>query len=491
MAVARTRTEPGLSWSEALPPDADVAIVGGGFSGLMTLVHLVRLVPDGRFLVLERRPRALPGPAYGGCDQEHLLNVPAGRMGAFADDAGAFHRWLEALHPGRWSADDFVPRALFGRYLTDLVSAELANARGRACLVRDAVVHVERMPAGVELLLASGRSCAAGSLVIAPGLPPARTPWTHVDHGAPRRALVPDPWEPGSFAGLEPSAEVLVMGSGLTAIDVVQGLRRAGHRGVVRLVSRHGRLPLPHARPGEPALAVPRERFEGGPLQVLRSLRALARERVASGLGWQGALDAVRPHVTSIWRAWTPAQRRSFLRLARPMWEIHRHRAPRAILEDMERQLRSGMLTLERGELVELRPDADGGVRATFRTRAGASFDRSAARIFNCIGPGMSVRDTVDPLVGSMLRSGTVSADPVGLGLHTDGEGRLVRADGAADERMHLVGALRRGDLWETTAVPELRVQAEAVARALAGRISAPGGARDPATSATVPEGCG
>jgi uncharacterized NAD(P)/FAD-binding protein YdhS len=173
------------------------------------------------------------------------------------------------------------------------------------------------------------------------------------------------------------------------------------------------------------------------------------------------------------------------------MWEIHRHRAPRAILEDMERQLRSGMLTLERGELVELRPDADGGVRATFRTRAGASFDRSAARIFNCIGPGMSVRDTVDPLVGSMLRSGTASADPVGLGLHTDGEGRLVRADGAADERMHLVGALRRGDLWETTAVPELRVQAEAVARALAGRMSAPGGARDPATSATVPEGCG
>jgi uncharacterized NAD(P)/FAD-binding protein YdhS len=491
MTSERTGSGPGLPWSEALPPDADVAIVGGGFSGLMTLVHLVRLVPGGRFVVLERRPRALPGPAYGGCDTQHLLNVPAGRMGAFADDPGAFHRWLESTHPGRFGADDFAPRALFGQYLTELVRAELATARGRACLVRDAVVHVERMPAGVELLLASGRSCAAGSLVIAPGLPPARTPWTHVDHGAPRRSLVPDPWEPGSFAGLDPGAEVLVMGSGLTAIDVVQGLRRAGHRGLVRLVSRHGRLPLPHAKPGEPALAVPRERFAGGPLQALRTLRALARERAAAGLGWQGALDAIRPHVTSIWRGWTPAQRRTFLRSARPMWEIHRHRAPRAILEDMERQLESGTLALERGELVELRPGAAGGVRATFRTRAGASFERSAARIFNCIGPGMSVRDTVDPMIGSMLRSGAAVADPLGLGLRTDDAGRIVRTDGGVDDRIHLVGALRRGDLWESTAVPELRVQVEAVARALAGIARMPGGSAGAPHAEGVPEGCG
>ena len=489
MAEGRTDDGPGLRWTEALPADADVAIVGGGFSGLMTLVHLLRLVPGGRFVVLERRPRALPGPAYGGCDPEHLLNVPAGRMGAFVDDPGAFHRWLEGLHPGRWSPDDFVPRALFGRYLVELVGSELAKARGRACLVRDAAVHVERMPAGVELLLASGRSCAARSMVVAPGLPPARTPWTHVDHGAPRRALVSDPWEPGSFAGIDPGAEVLVMGSGLTAIDVVQGLRRAGHRGPVRLVSRHGRLPLPHAKPGEPALAVERERFAGGPLEVLRTLRALARERGARGLGWQGALDAIRPHVTSIWRGWTPAQRRTFLRSARPMWEIHRHRAPRAILADMERQVHARAVTLERGELVELRPSGDGGVLATFRGPGGTTFAHSVARIFNCIGPGMSVRDTVDPLVGSMLRSGAATADPVGLGLRTDDSGRLLRGDGGADERVHLVGALRRGDLWATTAVPELRAQAEAVARALAAVVA--GGARTGASVLAAPEGCG
>ena len=226
-------------------------------------------------------------------------------------------------------------------------------------------------------------------------------------------------------------------------------------------------------------------------LSTEQELAKLARERAALGLGWQGALDAVRPHVTAIWRAWNPEQRRAFLRSVRPMWEIHRHRAPRAILEDMERQLASGTLVLERGELVELRAGGGGRVRATFRTRAGASFERSAARIFNCIGPGMSVRDTVDPMIGSMLRSGAAAADPVGLGLRTDDAGRIVRAAGEVDERMHLVGALRRGDLWESTAVPELRVQAEAVARALAGIARMPGGSAEAPHAEGFPEGCG
>ena len=469
MAEGRTDDGPGLRWTEALPADADVAIVGGGFSGLMTLVHLLRLVPGGRFVVLERRPRALPGPAYGGCDPEHLLNVPAGRMGAFVDDPGAFHRWLEGLHPGRWSPDDFVSRALFGRYLVELVGSELAKARGRAGLVRDAAVHVERMPAGVELLLASGRSCAARSMVVAPGLPPARTPWTHVDHGAPRRALVSDPWEPGSFAGIDPGAEVLVMGSGLTAIDVVQGLRRAVHGGTIHLVSRNGRLPLPHAVPGEAPMQLAAERFGGGPARALAALRAAARERIAAGLGWQGAVDAIRPHVSAMWRSWTPAQRRRFLRVARPLWEIHRHRAPRAVLADIESQLASGSVTLERGDLADLRPAPAGGAEAVIRRRDGATRSYRVARVFNCIGPGMGVRDTIDPMLGSLLRGGLASPDELGLGLRTDGEGRLVGADGSTDARLLLVGALRRGDLWETTAVPELRGQAAAAARAAAG----------------------
>jgi uncharacterized NAD(P)/FAD-binding protein YdhS len=457
------------SWTVDAPQECDVAVVGGGFSGMMTLVHLCRAMPRGRFAVIERRPRRAPGVAYGGCDDGHLLNVPAGRMGAFPDDVGGFHAWLARTHPGAFGADDFAPRALFGRYLGEVVGRELAAAGAAVSMVRDAVVHLERVPFGVELVLASGRTMVARAAVIAPGLPPARTPWAKVDHGAPRGALCSDPWEPGSLDLPSPDSEVLVLGSGLTAIDIVQGLRRAGNRGRIHLVSRNGRLPLPHAPAGEPPMQLPLERFAGGPARAMAALRSAARERAAAGLGWQGAVDAIRPHVTAIWRSWTPAQRRRFLRLARPLWEIHRHRAPRGVLQDMEAQLAAGAITLERGDLADLRPAAGGsGAEATIRRRDGSTRRLAVARVFNCIGPGMSVRDTIDPMIGSLIRGGIASTDELGLGIRTDADGHLVSADGTVDARVVLVGALRRGELWETTAVPELRVQAAAAARAAA-----------------------
>jgi uncharacterized NAD(P)/FAD-binding protein YdhS len=214
--------------------------------------------------------------------------------------------------------------------------------------------------------------------------------------------------------------------------------------------------------------------FAGGPLAALRALRRAARERTAGGLDWQGALDAVRPHVTAIWRSWTPVQRRRFLRLLRPMWEIHRHRAPRQVLADIESQLRDGRLVLERGEVVGLVPAAEGGIEVAVRSPAGAVAVHRAARIFNCVGPAMGVRETVDPLIGSLLRAGIATTDELGMGLRADEDGLLVGAVGAP---IWLVGALRRGDLWESTAVPELRMQAARAAAAIAARLGAAPGA--------------
>ena len=463
-----------LPWSDAAPTEVDVAIVGGGFAGLMAMVHLCRALPHARIAVFERRPRAAPGVAYGACDAAHLLNVPAGRMGALPAEPGGFHAWLGERFPGRWGADDFAPRALFGAYLTQLVSGELAATAARVCLVRDVVAHVEPLHAGVELLLASGRTCVARAVLLGPGLPPARAPWARADHGVARGALAVDPWEDRAMQGIDPQAELIVLGSGLTAIDVVQGLRRSGHVGCIRMVSRNGRLPLPHAVPGQPAASMELGAFAGGPLAALRALRRAARERTAGGLDWQGALDAVRPHVTAIWRLWTPVQRRRFLRLLRPMWEIHRHRAPRQVLADIESQLRDGRLVLERGEVVGLVPAAEGGIEVAVRSPAGAVAVHRAARIFNCVGPAMGVRETVDPLIGSLLRAGIATTDELGMGLRADEDGLLVGAVGAP---IWLVGALRRGDLWESTAVPELRMQAARAAAAIAARLGAAPGA--------------
>jgi uncharacterized NAD(P)/FAD-binding protein YdhS len=162
--------------------------------------------------VFERRPLAAPGVAYGACDAEHLLNVPAARMGVFADRPTGFHEWLERTLPGRHRADEFVPRALFGRYLAESVSQTLAETKACAAFVRDAVVHIEPLGQRFELLLASGRTVLARGVILAPGLPPARAPWRAVDEGVTRKLLAHDPWDKSAVQGLASGGDAVLVG---------------------------------------------------------------------------------------------------------------------------------------------------------------------------------------------------------------------------------------------------------------------------------------
>jgi len=463
------------------PAECDVAIVGGGFSGLMALVRMTARAPGASAAIFERRPRPGPGVAYGACDGEHRLNVPAARMGAFADRPTAFHEWLEREMPGRFGSSDFAPRALFGRFMVETVRSAVGAPGPRRAFVSDAVVHLERQPLGYELLLSSGRMVRARGVILAIGLPPARAPWRGVDPAAvaaiPRRLLVEDPWEPGVLDGIDPAGTVLVVGSGLTAIDVVMRLRRTGHRGRIVLASRNGRLPLPHAAShGAPATYDVAE-LEKGPNEAFRAIRRAAREELAHGHAWQSAIDGVRPHVVRIWRAWSVAHRREFLKRLRPLWEVHRHRVPPDLLEMLQSEARAGTLELAAATVRGIAQTGPESVRIRLRTSDGTERELEAARLVNCVGPTMSVGETVDPLLGSLLRGGIASVDELGLGLRSDLEGRLLAADGSIAPAIRLVGALRRGELWETTAVPELRVQAAAAADSLAAELGLASGA--------------
>ena len=450
------------------PAECDVAVVGGGFSGLMSLVRLAQCAPKCQSVVFERRPLPAPGVAYGACDAEHLLNVPAGRMGVFADRPTGFHEWLERNAPGRYRADEFVPRALFGRYLVESVSQTLAETNACAAFVRDAVVHIEPLGQRFELLLASGRTVLARGVILAPGLPPARAPWRAVDEGVTRTLLAHDPWDKSTVHDLAPGGDAVLVGSGLTSIDLVMGLRRSGWTGRIVLVSRNGRLPLPHAAShGSPVVYDPAE-LKQGAHAAFRAVRRAVRELKHHGHDWHAAIDGVRPHAQAVWGAWSPAERQVFLRRLRPFWEIHRHRAPARLLEAIERERAAGSIEVVAGAIASMRMDADGAhAEVVVRTPQGSLRAFRASRVINCSGPAMSVAETLDPLLGAMLRMGFASADRLGLGLRADRDGRLIGADGTVQQRVRLVGALRRGELWESTAVPELRAQSAVAAESL------------------------
>jgi len=418
----------------------DVAIIGAGASGTLTAVQFARFATgNARGAIIDAGARAARGLAYGTPYGAHLLNVPAARMSALPGDPEHFLYWLRERVPDA-EATTFAPRALYGDYLASLLTEQETQRRvtrvgGTAIgLTRDATWTVH---------LHDGRTITAKSVVLALGNLPPSDPLQLED---PPAEYVRDPWAPGAAIGLSHDAAVLLIGSGLTAIDVAIALRHEGHRGPITMLSRHGRLPQAHAPvTPRPIATMPRESVS--PRGALRWVR----ERIAAGEEWRAVVDSLRPHTVTIWRGWTLAQRSQFLRHLKNLWDVHRHRAAPAVLAELE-------VDVLRGRVHSMRP----GV--VVETSAGTLH---VARVINCTGPACDYARLDLPLVVQMRRAGWLVPDPLRLGIETADDGRLIRADGQPVDDLYTLGPLRRPSLWESTAIPEIREQAQELAKVL------------------------
>lgn len=419
-----------------------MAIIGAGASGTLTAVQFARIAgPAARGALIEAGARAARGLAYGTPYGAHLLNVPASRMSAFPDDPEHFLRWLRgrmaAAQPGT-----FAPRALYGDYLASLLAER--ETYERVTRVGGTAVGLTRSGGEWVVHLHDDRTITARAIVLALGnLPPADP--LQIEGEVPLE-YVRDPWAPGAAIGLAPDAPVMLIGSGLTAIDVAVAIRHEGHRGPIYALSRHGRLPQPHAPvTPRPLSAVP----FASPRQGLRWVREQP--------DWRAAIDSLRPHTAAIWQSWTLAQRASFLRHLRNVWDVHRHRAAPEVLAEVE-------LEVLRGRIVKI----GGALDVTWQPRGTAEHRTlHVARAINCTGPASDYAKLDLPLVVQLRRAGWLVPDALRLGVETAGDGRLIGSDGRPVERLYTLGPLRRPALWESTAIPEIREQAALLAKQL------------------------
>ena len=421
---------------------APVAVVGGGFAGTMTAVQLARRGVSVR--LFDAGARFARGVAYATLDPVHLLNVPAAKMSAWPDAPGDFADWL-GIAPGA-----FARRRDYGAYVEEILAAHpmvLVDPRR--------VVSATRNGEGWLLALEDGPTVAAQALVLALGnAPPAAL---SERDGA---ALVEDPWSDRGRAALEEAAkgdgEILLVGTGLTAVDMVLSLDALGFAGRVVAVSRRGLLPRVHA----PHDAAPVER-DALPQGNVRGLARWLRQRSAA-VGFRAAVDSLRPHSAALWQGWDEAERRRFLRHARPWWDVHRHRIAPEVGSRLEDMRADGRLDVIAGRIAE---DVDG---AKVRLRGGGERSLRPALIVNCTGPSADVTRSSDPLLRGLLEAGAVVPAPLGIGLLTDAADR-------AGHHLWAVGALTKGMYWEITAVPDIRGQAERVAAAVQKELDAHG----------------
>lgn len=424
-----------------------VAIVGAGLSGTLQAIHLARA--GGRATLIERENVPGRGVAYGTDRPEHLLNVPARRMSGLADDPDHFTRWWAARGGGE---EDYAPRMVFGGYVREL----LAAAGDAVEIVRGAAVDIE--PGG-QVRLADGRGIAADAVVLALGnLRPALP--TRIDTAALAGAWLADPWAADIGAGFGSGDTIVLLGTGLTAVDVALTLDAQGFAGRIVALSRRGLAPRAH-EPREPMVA-PQENLPTDCVGLLRRVRRRSAE-----IGWRSAVHELRSVTQAIWRGAALEERQRFLRHLRPWWDVHRHRIAPAVGATIDRMQADGRLRFAAGRVVSARPD-DGGACFEWRPRGSEAVERlSARRIVNCTGPELDIVRAGEPLFDALIGRGRVRPDVCRIGIDVDAELRAIGADGRPSDTLFAIGPMTRGAFWESIAVPDIRGQAARIAERL------------------------
>jgi uncharacterized NAD(P)/FAD-binding protein YdhS len=451
-----------------------IAIIGAGFSGTITAVNLLRqshLEPL-RILLIDR-DRHARGTAYSVQSAPHLLNVPAGRMSAVSAEPLDFLRFAQKTVPGA-TAEDFLPRSVYGDYLEALLSAAERGAPAHVRLerVRATVrsVNLWRPRNTFILGFQNGNEVMATEVVLAMGNPPPAMLAGSAELRESRR-LVEDPWHATeTIAG---DKTVLVVGTGLTMADIVVSSTQAGRGPTqVHAISRHGLVP-----PRQTAFRHSHSEFDAAPLlraatvsarQLFRQVRQICREAEHSGGDWREAITFVRTLAPRLWSKLPVVARKRFLRHARAYWDIHRHRLPPSTHSAINELRETGRLTVHAGKILQMVPAGD-QVRVTWRPRGQTrTSELLVDRVVNCTGPDHHCRSSRDPLIRHLIANGLIQPDALGIGLRTCAAHGVLNLFGTATAGLYYIGPMLRADHWEATAVQELRDHAEDLAQQLA-----------------------
>lgn len=436
----------------------------------MLTVQLLRRVPTLSVAVVDKGSVPGRGLAYSTEYDRHLLNVPASNMSALPEEPDHFLRWARANYDPSIHPTNFLPRRVYGRYLSSMLDEAMGRwGADRLRWIQGAASSLTREGDRINLRLNDGSTLVALSVVLAAGnFPPGNLKIPGLSEHSMR--YVPSAWSASALRDIPRNGSVLLIGSGLTSIDMAIALNSEGFTGHIHILSRHGLISQPHRQIGR----WPQYWSEQSP-RTTRGLVRLVRDQIraasAAGCDWRPVVDALRSETQAIWQSLPIKERERFLRHVRPYWEIHRHRIAPDIGDTISRLLLGGQATLYTGRVTDYQEFSDYAevVLSDRKTRTRRSL--RVDQVINCTGPETDCRRIEDSLIRSLLAQGLARPDWLFLGLDVDAEGAMIDSSGKPSDSLYAIGPARKGCLWETVAVPELREQASQLAEHLASRL--------------------
>jgi len=453
----------------------DLVIVGGGAAGLILLANTFEKAtsPLSIAMINTGYPTG-KGIAYSTKNSNHLLNVRVSRMSAFTSDANHFTNWILSKPEYRDYhhenlGERFVARKIYGEYLEDLYQSlvKSENKNIQFDLIIDEVIDIKKTDNGFDIKLKNHESIDGKKVVLCTGnQPPISLPG--ISNLKSSNKVFINPWDDRAVENIDPNQPVFIVGAGLTMVDTVVSLIDQGFKNKIIVVSKHGAIPMAH-----PVTRVSVPHPEKAPASDIHEIYSELKSKIRSAIDhteWhEPVLEAVRPFTQKIWQELPIEQKNRFLRHINHRWAKLRHRLPHKVHDFIQSLIDSNQIELYAGKLEDVQ---DNGTDLTIRF-----FDKStessstikAQRIINCIGPEGDFHKVENPLLKNMLASGLIAKDPLSLGFNATGKGEIINKDGEVVPNLFTIGSGLRGILWESTAIPELRVQAHEMANKVLG----------------------
>ncbi len=453
-----------------------VAIVGGGFSGTVTAINLARLSRSPLQVVVVNSGFPLGrGIAYSTRQVEHLLNVVARNMSALADRPSHFVEWLRTRHeyadlPEPVLREQFIPRRIFGDYLQSVLfwyaktadSGTLGGIEALNCEALDITLNGPH----ATIALAGGQQVKADKVVLATGNnPPAELPVSTPsgDHAG----YIGNPWQPWNGQKQNNGEDAILVGTGLTMIDAYLTLKAEGWKGKVIAFSRNGLLPLAHFKGIEYPDFPPEDVASYSLEKLVALMEAHCAKLRKDGNNPAIVVDKLRPFTQRIWEHFSVQEKQEVSRRYRAPWGVHRHRIAESIHRQLTDGIENGQLQIVKGKITAIRSEAARWVIDYEDAASHKPATLTGSLVINCTGPRESYARGHSALFKNLFAKGLVQADELDMGIRVAGDFTVLDQQGKRSPCLYAMGPLLKGSLWETTAVPELRLQAFQVAETI------------------------
>lgn len=447
-----------------------IGIIGGGFCGMMTATRLVEsaAIPL-EIYIIEPNPEIGKGIAYQSYSDQHLLNVIASKMSAYEELPNHFLDWVMTKEPYKNEDREllsraFLPRNLYGAYLSTIWKNTIQLAESKEInlqIIQNFVKDIDIKKNNIIIFTDSNQEIAVDYGILATGnLLPRNPKIKNNNFYAEKNNYHQNPWGLQSVKDSKKEKKILIIGNGLTMVDTVFGLIEQGFSGKIYSLSPNGFHLLPHRGNGIVYTKLLEEISEELTLNdlaktIIKHIRIVRKY----GLSAEPVIDSLRPITQKLWISFSESQKKNFLSRFRYLWNIARHRIPLHSHDKIQQYRTSGNLQPITGAIVDFNSKGNEIEITYFDKKQKKEQQLLVDRVINCTGPETDFSKLENSFIKNKIQEEFLAQDSMKLGLKSDfANFNLQNKNCENYPHFFSVGNLMKGELWESTAVGDIRI---------------------------------